>query len=339
MSTTSSGARHVKAAGIGAALVLLAGCAEAHPGVGLKDVSADVAFTTVKASPLAAAPPANSVLPTGPLVPAAGPGTTPFEPEPRFPDPDPQAELCPKAAAGSYPTGTAPDSVRGLPRPGDYRWTRAGRQTLSVAPGTPAVTLKVAGLERRTVENVQPLSATRFRYDVRQVDLATQDTVVTTYLVRTDATAVRAPTADVRAGEPDRGLSIERVVRYDARTKKQKGAAFAPVPAVLVLPLPVLPGERFQSAGVDPGSLTTMNVTGVVGARELVDACGSLVYGWGVDLTEAFGSNAPVTHHLVVATQLGAIPVRERVQAADAQRSVDVTFTIGQLAPTTRRHR
>jgi hypothetical protein len=242
-------------------------------------------------------------------------------------------EPCPAAGTNDFAPVEAPLNAVGVPAIGLYRWKYAGQQELTALPG---FKLPVNGFEKRLIRNVNQTTPTDFTFDTVQTDLAVNEIVVTTFLVRTAAASQRVSVTDTRAGEPDRGVSIQKIVNYNSKTGEQTGNPFSPIPAVLVLPLPVVPGEQFQSAGVDPTTLTVMQIAGTVTKRQQVDACGSMVDGWQVDMTRTFqtaSNSAPQPYQLIIATQLGAIPIAEKVHAQNTQATSDLQFTIGQTKP------
>jgi hypothetical protein len=322
------------------ATVLLGACvARPETGVSSQTVEADIVFGAKAPDPPV---PANADAPTVRLDQAADPGEVSFEDEDvmrddkrflaRIPRGVTPPKPCPDAGPTDFARQEAPLNAEGTPAAGVYRWKRAGTQELTTLPG---IKLPISGFERRLVRNVQTINPSDFRFDVAQTELGGTDVIVTTYRVRTAAASTRVPSTDTRTGELDRGLSIEKIERFDAKTGQSKGRAFQPQPPVLLLPLPVIPGERFQSVGVDPSNLQTMQIDGQVTRRQQVDACGELVDGWAVETTRTVsGTDTPSgKYNLVVATQLGAMPVLEFIEAQNSEGKVSATLSLGQLKP------
>ncbi len=301
------------------------------PGIGLQDVQTDVEFAATKS-----AGPANS-RPTA--TPAA---TEPPDPSQfdfgkdfldRLPPTSSKQTPCPEASVSAAPEQEASLAAKGSPRPGVYRWNRSGEQKLT----TPIeITLPIGGSEKRLIRNVQRLSGGDYTYEMAQPEYGTDEIVVTTFKVRPAAPNERIGTTDQRAGAIDRGLSIVKIDRFNAKTG-QLASTFEPVTPVLVLPLPVLPGEQFQSSGVDPRTFDALQINAQVTKRVRVDACGEVVDGWSVEGTRTFSAGntqgTPHDYDFVVATQLGAVLISEHIKLTAAQGTFDGTFSIGQLDP------
>ena len=80
-----------------------------------------------------------------------------------------------------------------------------------------------------------------------------------------------------------------------------------------------------------------MQINGTVSKRQQVDACGEMVDGWQIDMTVTYStatsSTPPQNRSMIVATQLGALPIAEHIKATDAVSTVDIQYTIGQVRP------
>jgi hypothetical protein len=239
------------------------------------------------------------------------------------------------------------------PAEADYRWVRAG---VVRDPRFGGVPINVDGFEQRTVKDLRERRADvdavtgeempSFEFDTIQTDLTTGATVVRTWRVRTGAAS--ASPADLivqptlpdgsspaaRAGEPDRGLSLVRQV-----TTAPDGTehTFAPSSPLLVLPLPVRPGETFSSTAVDPATFQSMSFTNVtVGTPERVDACGDVVEGWPVEGQLEFvgpsGEAVTFTYHAVVVPQAGGVIASEKIdQGTETGPGMNVTWRLGEL--------
>ena len=312
------------------ALVGSACVRQGDPGIGLQDVQTDVEFAA------AAGAPANAR-------PSAEPATA-LPPDPsefdfgkdfldRLPPTSTKQTSCPEAPVSAAPAQEAGLATQGTPKVGVYRWNRSGEQKIT----TPIpLTIPIGGSEKRLIRNVQALDGGDFTYEMAQSEVGTDEIVVTTFKVRPNAPNTQIPATDQRVGAPDRGLSIMKIERFNSKTG-QLVSAFEPITPVLLLPLPVLPGEQVQSSGVDPRSLNVLQINAQVAKRVRVDACGEVVDGWSVEGTRTFsqGSTAGTPHDydFVVATQLGAMMISEHIKVTTAQASIDATFSLGQLKP------
>ena len=336
--------------GILAAMVLAAGCAHQDaPGVDALLVQTDLAFGIAKAGE-AATPPPNVLAPLQPIDSGAGEAFTP----PTLP-PSAPAPTCRTAGLTDFPAEPAARNVPDDRRPaeGDYRWVRTGVVRDAKFANVP---ISVDGFEQRTVRNIVERPADvdptteeekpSFEFDTEQTDLTTRATVVRTWRVRTGATTASpsdvivqptlpggsAPTT--RAGEPDRGVSL---VRQVTTTADGSESVFAPSSPLLVLPLPVRPGETFSSTAVDPTTFQTMSFTNVtVGVPERVDACGDVVEGWPVEGTFQFvgpnGESVTFTYHAVLLPQNGGVLAAEQIdQGVENGPGMNVTWRLGQL--------
>jgi hypothetical protein len=114
----------------------------------------------------------------------------------------------------------------------------------------------------------------------------------------------------VYSGQLDRGVSlIRRVVQ-----KGGEQSLFLPSTPLLLLPLPAVGGQAFQS-GTFFGS-SSYFLYGVIDDRQTTDACGDLVDGWKVDARVVYNDGATTqaaTFTYYIATGLGGLPVFESV--------------------------
>lgn len=338
-----------------AAVLLAAGCAHRDaPGVDALVVQTDLAFGIAKAGEKATPPP-NVLAPLTPV----GDGEATFTP-PSLP-PGEAVPACRKAGLTDFPSEPAARNVADDRRPvtGDYRWVRAGTVRDARFGNIP---IGVDGFEQRTVANVREgtpdTDATTgekkpsFEFDTVQTDLTTSATVTRTWRVRTGATTVspadlivqptlpsgQSPTA--RAGAPDRGISL---VKQVTKAKDGTESVFAPSSPLLVLPLPVRPGETFSSTAVDPVTFQSMSFTNVtVGVPERVDACGDVIEGWPVEGSFQFvgpsGSTTTFTYHAVLVPQDGGVLASEKiVEGVAGGPGMDVTWRLGELPKETTR--
>jgi len=350
-----------------------AGCAQPDPpGVGVQKLAADIVFGVKPPPP--DAPPANTSPGYDGLSGDATtyvPGASGSYPTPSFPPPraprtpttrqprptplNPVKAACPPAALNAFPATEAGLTVAGLPAEGQYRWKRTGTQTMATLPGVP---IPISGFEQRLVREVKKISETEFTFQTVQPELGTGVTVLQTFKVKTDGVSRGVepplqtiplerpgqlpddvpfpsnPSVPSRAvGDPERGISLMRIERIDAQGNS---SALNFTPAVLYLPLPIVPGESFESVGIDPRTGQVLQHQAQVIRRERVDACGEIVDGWAVEATQTFSGQgtAARTYRYIIAPQLGGLMISEQVKVTAPEGTLDVTFSLGQTKPT-----
>jgi hypothetical protein len=332
--------RHNRRAKRALMLVVLASATscvqQARPGVQVKSLQADLVFgVTPLVRPAA---PANFQT-NNDLPPPGG------EPPPAVPEPPsivlptlPGRPACPAAGVNDFPKEPAATNVPPDRRPltGLYRWARKGSRQ---GTDTGGFTIPIGGFESRLVQNVTPISATKFSFETVQSDVVSRDVVTTTWQVTTDgkttAGTVAPPAgapAPPSAGDPERGVVIKKIVRTDA---KGGSSVFAPATGLLILPLPARVGEQFTSTAVDPTTFQTMQFQGTVQAPARLNACGAIVEAWPVTGTETVTGTTTDTRTYTadVAPQLGGILVGEKVDQNGTSGTLKADFTIGQLTP------
>ncbi len=252
----------------------------------------------------------------------------------RLPPPAGPLSVCPAADRLAFPNEEAGFNVAAPPQPGIRRYKRNG----TIETTTPvAMKLPISGFEKRVVQNVARVDATTFSFEVAQIELGSGDLVTSTYVVRTRATNQPLLNTGLRVGVPDRGLALTRVERRDPKSGDLR-STFRPTPPVLLLPLPIAPGESFEGIGTDPTNGAFLQVSGRVIRRTQIDACGDVVAGWIVESTRSFTSpgqaQAAHVHNYVVAPQLGALIIEEHIEISDLTTgTLKATFTLAQLNP------
>lgn len=138
----------------------------------------------------------------------------------------------------------------------------------------------------------------------------------------------------IQTGEPNRGL-----VLLDERAVDGNGAeqgSFTPSPPLLYLPLPVQAGSFWESTSVDATSGETRRIEGRVNERRSVDACGTLIDGWLVEIDELRSSEGHtyfIEHEIVVSTEFGAVIVGERFTGDTPSGTVEADYRRGQVVP------
>lgn len=319
--------------------LLAAACGETpEPTVRLQNVQADIVFGEIE--------PPNAAAPANARPGALGQAEDIIEVD-EFDFPDdrssvlsrlpPRAappEPCPPASLTEFPDREASLNVEGKPAVGLYRWVRDGEQTLTAAPN---IKIPVSGFEKRLIRAVEEENDSTFTFETVQSELGSGQIVVTRYRVKTEPTQQRVGPTDVRVGEADRGIAIFEIERFDSKTGASV-SVFSPTPPVLVLPLPIVPGEAFEGFGADAAGGESLRIQGSVRKRQQVDACGEVIDGWLVEGSRTFSGLTPdssgtQTYHYIVATQLGGWIIQEYIESSDADGSAKVTFRTGQKEP------
>jgi hypothetical protein len=295
----------------------------------------------------------------------SGPGRATGSRAPRVTPLAPAKSICPPAALTAFPAKEAGQTIEGVPVEGQYRWKRTGTQTVATLP---VVKLPVDGFEQRLVRNVVKVSDTEYTFETVQPELGTDITTISTFKVKVGAVSrnvtppveppdLTRPTlpvplpggltppstpelpkapipGSVSAGDPERGISLAKLQRVD-RAGNTSEMTFSP--AVLYLPLDIVPGEEFNAVGIDPRSGAVLQNQARVVNRERVDACGEIVDGWVVESTQTFSgaaqTAAPRTYRYIIAPQFGGIIVSEQIHIASAQGTTDVTLSLAQVKP------
>ena len=238
---------------------------------------------------------------------------------------------CPPAPPGAAAAEQAPPVLPTGSRPevGVSRWRRSGSLTVA----TTNLKVDFGGFEQRALRDVRELSD-GFAYQTVKPDLsAPSSTFVTTWQVKPAAFQqnVGALTASVTAGDPERGLTIKAIDSFNAAGEMT--GSFRPQTGLLVLPLPVVPGEQFASVAVDPATLQVAQYQGQVVSRDRIDACGAYIEGWLVKGTLTFVGGEPQQYDVLVATQRGATVVSEHIVGQSVLGPFDLTFSLGQVHP------
>ena len=254
------------------------------------------------------------------------------------------AEACPAAAPTAAPATPTEVTITGEPPMGSFKYRSVGSVPDSARPGGLA---KYDLFERRIVRNFQRISPTLTSFDVVQrVLFGGQDFLVATYEVNT-AGLNRNPSDGVGiittpgVGEPERGITLVRMARIDAKSGNEL-SVFQPTTGLLLLPLPVTAGEKFQSVAVDARSGQTIVHESTVLRRQRIDACGDLVDGWLVESNrqisrpEDFAGGPPGGKYtMIFATQFGGMPIQERlvIENVCAGGTCDLSSSLAQLKP------
>jgi len=247
---------------------------------------------------------------------------------------------CPPAPSGAAPRASAERNATAPPTPGLYRYKISG--TRSFTSNGVEITSPVSGFEPRIVRDVESTGTTQWTFDM--LEPLGEGTRTMSWAVNTDATqqSVSPPYVaknPARAGEPGNGIALEAITDYDE--SGNVSGSFNAVPSLLFLPLPVLPGEEFQSTAVDRQG-QSMQLTGQVQRTQTVDACGELADGWLVEMTVVTAQSldsTSTTEEWIFATPMGGLPISHRVQGTyvDARTGItvteDITYALAQIDP------
>lgn len=350
-----------------AVLVALSGaCVQQDaPGVAIDKLQSDIVFQAAAAEEVPPAPEGVANVSEAPVQPSFAQADVEFEfppePPPSAAITTPRANIptiavrapstCPEAAINEFPDEPTPlnvpltPTVR-LPKAGSYRWKKGGEVN------SPVGVLAVSGFERRVIQNVKLLQqdqrieaggnvvqreGAQFTYEILQPDLRTGFPTLTTYFVKTngrvqeqDPPVEELGSGAITAGEPERGVVIDKI--ESLATKE----VFNPQSGLLLLPLRVRAGEKFQSVAVDATSGQTLSLDAEVRQQERIDACGEILEGWRVNaILTSSESDAPITYNYIVAPQFGAVLLYEEIerQEPDGQGTAKLRFTLGQKEP------
>jgi hypothetical protein len=282
--------------------------------IGFKEVPSDVilgAHATPSPAPSPLASP-SSFAPPPPSVIALPPPTFEILPEPSPPAPVP-APSCPAADPLQPPNREAPPAIAAPPAKATYIFRNVGSYAISGADarkGTfPATSL-------RTVDHIVRSSESNFSFDVSE--LLADVTTTTTYDVigASPLPAALAPGIYLKQVKSVRGTST---------------STFAPSPELELASFPLVRGAAVKSSGVDPQTATSMQFTSTVTGKARVDACGTNLDTWVLDLTA--GKLISPTQNLdfsatySMGTQYGGLLLRERTAFAGTDGSDGVSRT------------
>ena len=246
---------------------------------------------------------------------------------------------CPTAPPTAAAEKIVEVNISGEPPIGMFRWKREGRITAADGTETPIG----RSFERRFVRNHTKVSDTVYTFETVAPQPGSDLVAVSTYRVNTTPQSTNVdpgynqiltvPTV----GEPERGITLDKI-EYRTPTG-DLDHSFTPTVGLLMLPLPVVSGESYQSIAIDPKSGQTIVHEATVSRRSRIDACGELADGWLVDATQTVteGAGSPPAqfkYSYIVGTQYGGILLNEHVQASDgAEGTVDLDYTQAQLEP------
>ena len=274
--------------------------------LGIKEVPRDVVYgdrtkPTVPPPPLGANPaPAFPGFLLPPVVEAVQPPTRPAP-----------AAACPEDDPLATPAEATP-TIGGQPLPGGYPFRQQAKQVL----GNQTTVLPYSSVHR--VDNLAPGPGGVVGFDVGIAEAGV--TTTTTFQIR-------------RSGVED-GLYIAQI-----RSDGSGGtSAFTPSAAVKMLPTPTVRGMRWSSVGTDPLGGITMVINGYVTGKTRVNACGTPVDAWQVEVGTDPQTGQPsrivkpsgdvtITGTYAVATHLGGLIVAEDLTLDGRESGQPLTLT------------
>jgi hypothetical protein len=304
-----------------AALPLLAAaCAgpQHHVDIGFKEVPSDVvlgAHATPTTAPSTGVQPAHteSVAPPPPAVVALPPPTFEVASGPPLPTSSPVA--CATADPLQAPAREAPPSISAPPAKASYVFRTVGTYSTS---GADARKGAFPTTSVRTVGNIVRSSSSSFSYDVSEL-LGTVTTTTTYDVVGASLLPAAQPA----------GLYLEQVRSVSGAST----STFTPSPELELASFPLVRGASVSAKGVDPQTATTMQFTSTVAGKTRVDACGTPLDSWVLDLTAGKllspSDNLDFTASYDVGTQYGGLFLRDRsdFRGTDSNGGVDRTLT------------
>lgn len=231
----------------------------------------------------------------------------------------PPATDCPSADPLAPARREVRNTISAPPAAATYRYRNDGRYEVSGAhPASGAFPAR----STRTIRAGPDATDGSWTFDVVAELVGT--TTTTTYHV--------VPTATAAQGA---GLYVRRIDAVAGSIHE----TFTPIPELLTLPFPAVPGTTFTAAATDPRSRIAMTYDGTVGQTARVDACGQWVDA--ISVAQANGrivspsTNEQFTARYAIATQYGGISVLDVVAVqgteGDATVSRRNTATIGEL--------
>lgn len=312
-----------------AAAALTAGCGgpDRPLKVGFKEVPSNVVLGA-QSSPTPeapAGPPSGGVtvvhLPPPPSVVALPP--PPFQVPERdrpaaspLPPPPP---VCGVADPLEPPAREAPTTIAGPPADAAYLFRNDGTFEVS---GADARRGRFPEVSLRTVETTFASDDGQV-FDFTVTETLGETTTTTGYRVLKETALIPAVEGGV---EP--GLYITSV---ETTHTSGRSSDFSPTPHLQVAALPLVRGGTVEARGVDPQTATTMSFTSTVTGKARVDACGTPLDSWTIELAgEVLGPSEDVDFESTyfLGTQFGGILLRDTVAFAGQVDGVGVSRSI-----------
>jgi hypothetical protein len=284
-------------------MVLSAACGgpQQPVSIGFKEVPSDVvlgAQSSPTPTSTGPAPAVVTVVPPPSAVVALPPPTFDAGPTAPLPVPTSTTATCATADPLQAPSREAPTSVSAPPAKAAYLFSNVGSYEVS---GADARKGRFPTTSLRTVGNISRTSAGSFSFDV--ADLLGDVTTTTTYDV-------------IRSSPLPAGVAPGLYVRQVKSVRGTSSSLFAPDPELQLAAFPLVRGASIKSSGVDPQSATSMQFTSTVTGKARVDACGTPLDSWVLDLTAGKvlspTQNLDFTATYDVGTQYGGLILRDR---------------------------
>ncbi|GAC1426813.1 MAG: hypothetical protein NVSMB57_17470 [Actinomycetota bacterium] len=300
---------------------LMAACGGPHSPliVGVKDIDTDVLIGPAQPS-IVASPPAEPV-----SHPIGFPG---FVQPPVIIGPPPPSPLpapsCPQAKPGAPIAHEVTSAASNAPVPKAYQYRNNGIWTQGSSKGV------LPSPVSRIVKNVvRSATGGGFTFDVA-VPQQGDTTSTTSYHVY--------PSQPTPA-DPTPGIYIEKTV---TEIKGQSAFTFTPIPALEIMQFPAASGVTWSARGVDPFSQIAEQFTGTITGQTTVDACGTLLRAWTVEISNGIVQSPLETLNfsatLEIVPQYGGLSVADKLSQtgtkhakpgdAGESETVDNTATI-----------
>lgn len=284
--------------------------------VGVKEFPSDVILGNQAIPPAPPPPPALNLSPGFP-----GFIQPPPPPLPAIPLPTPSS-VCPSAHPFDAPRYEAANRAMSPPVAGTYKFRNVGSLVFGDQEREyPAESDRTIRNPRRFGED-KPGSP----YGFEIVSQLAGEETTTTYAVVPES-----------AVEDEAGIFLQEV-----RKKRIDGSSdrFAPLPAIKIVPFPIVAGDEWDSVGTDPINAITMMIHGRIGIevpdgpdpgslpdlqpKARIDACGKVLDAWYVQISGVNGAPAgrivgpgkdlALKAVFAIATQFGGISVYDQVE-------------------------
>lgn len=229
------------------------------------------------------------IQPPPPIPPAGRPA------EPEVPIAQPSQQPCPKAPPGSVPKNAATNNVTAPPAEATLLYRNVGRFKITANDGT-------------TRTGDYPLTSDR--------SVTSEPVGDGTFIYRVEERLGLAVTTTVYHLDPARGIYLREI----SSTTIDGGvdSFVTNSDSLLLLPLPVVTGAQVGGSAVDSRSATNMTFVGTVVGHTRVDACGTMLDAWRVDITEGRITSPFKQVHFTatydIGTQYGGLSLSEHVR-------------------------
>ena len=294
--------RRTPALALAGAALVTAGCGpHAALQLNMRQVSLTVPRVLAPAVTLVPPTPITAPLPVPPL---PSPPSIPSY----IPPAAPKMPPCPKASEFAVPAEPASVDVSTGPAAAVYFQSSSGTYSGSAAkPPSGKLDAPVVSQLSTLPQTTSSTGQVSDNWLVSRVDTATHATTLEAYQLATPSGSGQTVTPGIYLT----GLKWKDPVRGEL--------SFVPVGGgVEILPSPVnaSSGAVFASSATDPNSLTTMTATGNVLGKKRIDACGTLVDTWTVQLAGTLTGPSfryQFAWRQQIATQYGGVDVEDQL--------------------------